>query len=265
MFIWCGSGSNGDQREMAKSYVGGKEFELALEGKESAEFWEAIGGRGSYETSGLLVERRVLLKPARLFHCSTATGSFKVEEIFNFSQSDLIPEDVMLLDANDAIFVWIGKLSTKEENRLSNDLAHQYLETDPSGRSTNCPVVKIRQGCEPPNFVGFFANWNYKLWTDYRCFEEMRSELEGGEFNKSERSLNSYSSQEDQVFDKYDKYPITILRGPMEKLPSKVDPLVKELHLTHDDFVSLFKMKFQEFEILPRWKQQEMKKKVGLF
>ena len=37
-------------------------------------------------------------KDLRLFSASTATGSFKVEEVDNFDQSDLNDKDVFLLD-----------------------------------------------------------------------------------------------------------------------------------------------------------------------
>lgn len=51
------------------------------------------------------------------------------EEILNFVQTDLAPEDVMLLDAHDVIYLWIGNLSTKEEKRLSVQTATEYLRT----------------------------------------------------------------------------------------------------------------------------------------
>lgn len=51
------------------------------------------------------------------------------EEIFNFIQTDLVPEDVMLLDAHDTIFIWIGNYSTAEERKLSMQTAKDYLRT----------------------------------------------------------------------------------------------------------------------------------------
>ncbi|XP_017769751.1 PREDICTED: villin-1 isoform X2 [Nicrophorus vespilloides] len=259
-FIWCGNTSTGDQREMAKHFTG-KDFEIILEGKEPNEFWDLLGGKTAYTTSKMLSVDG-LQKPARLFQCSSGSGKFRAEELFNFSQSDLVPEDVMLLDAHDTIFVWIGKLSTKEESRLSLELAKDYLKSDPSGKDVNTPIVIIRQGNEPPNFTGFFKPWDENMWKSYKCFDDVRQELQGGEIIPKPVTGNSYG---EEVFDRYDKYPISILKGPSEKLPSKVDPLAKELHLTHDDFVYLFKMQYREFENLPRWKQQELKKKVGLF
>lgn len=38
-----------------------------------------------------------------------------------------------------------------------------------------------------------------------------------------------------------------------------------KVHLTHDDFVSVFKMSFYEFDELPNWKKQELKKLNKLF
>lgn len=98
----------------------------------------------------------------------------------------------------------------------------------------------------------------------------------------------------DSEFDKFQKYPLDMLRGDVEKLPTFVNPSRKEViieqrviisaklictifsitfflfihfqvHLTHDDFVSVFSMEFTEFETLPKWKQVELKKQKKLF
>lgn len=54
---------------------------------------------------------------------------FLVEEVFNFNQTDLVPEDVMLLDVYTTIFLWIGKLSTAQERKLALEMALEYLRT----------------------------------------------------------------------------------------------------------------------------------------
>ena len=38
-----------------------------------------------------------------------------VEEILNFSQIDLVPEDVMILDVGETLFVWLGAESNAKE------------------------------------------------------------------------------------------------------------------------------------------------------
>jgi len=47
----------------------------------------------------------------------------------NFTQTDLIPEDVMMLDAHDIIFLWIGNNSNKEERDKAVTMAIEYLRT----------------------------------------------------------------------------------------------------------------------------------------
>lgn len=69
----------------------------------------------------------------------------------------------------------------------------------------------------------------------------------------------------DSEFDSYPKYPVDLLRSEASLLPESVDPKIKELYLTHDDFVSIFQMSYAEFAVLPTWKKQELKKIQKLF
>ena len=56
-----------------------------MEGHESKEFWDALGGKTEYG-SGKWLQEVVPTYPPRLFQCSNASGRFKVEEIFDFAQ-----------------------------------------------------------------------------------------------------------------------------------------------------------------------------------
>ncbi|CAB4058900.1 VIL1 [Lepeophtheirus salmonis] len=120
-FIWYGKCSIGDEREISKSYLFGKDYENIYEGLENKEFWNFLGGEQSYENG------------------SNASGQFIMEEIFDFNQRDLIPDDVMLLDVEDCLYIWIGS--------QSNELERRDLEI---------PIAIVKQGEEPLHFRGFF-------------------------------------------------------------------------------------------------------------
>lgn len=66
-------------------------------------------------------------------------------------------------------------------------------------------------------------------------------------------------------FDSYIKYPPAVLKSEPENLPAGVDVRRKEMHLTYDNFIAIFKMEPAEFEKLPTWKRQRLKQAAGLF
>ncbi|XP_055085604.1 actin-binding LIM protein 1-like [Periophthalmus magnuspinnatus] len=49
------------------------------------------------------------------------------------------------------------------------------------------------------------------------------------------------------------------------KLPRDIDRTNLERHLSPDSFFDIFGMELHEFDRLPLWKRNEMKKKVDLF
>ena len=93
----------------------------------------------------------------------TITLIFSVEEVLNFTQVDLVPEDVMLLDTGETLFVWLGYESSKSERTEVLVTAKDYLLSDPSERNTDIPVIVVKQSFEPPNFTGFFGAWDPDL------------------------------------------------------------------------------------------------------
>ncbi|XP_071440008.1 advillin-like [Hetaerina americana] len=266
MFLWSGKGSTGDEREMAKKVAEllgkGLDLNVVSEGQEKTEFWEAIGGKEPYADSKVLAESKQSIA-ARLFQCSNASGSFKAEEVISFTQTDLVQDDVMLLDAGESIFLWIGKDSNKEERNMSVETAFEYLKTDPAGRDMNTPIIKIKQGFEPPNFTGFFGTWDTGLWNNHKTFEELKMEVEGS--NPTLVINNEITNGRSPAVD-LPKYPLSVLleKDP-DKLPDDVDPTSKEYHLSEEDFKTAFNMSFSEYEAFPGWKKDNLKKKAGLF
>lgn len=90
---------------------------------------------------------------------------FAAEEVINFSQSDLVEDDVMLLDVGHTIFLWYGNDSNKAERDGAVKLGNDYLKSDPAGRDQDTSLLIVKQGFEPPTFTGFFGAWDRSLWS----------------------------------------------------------------------------------------------------
>ncbi|CAH6777987.1 Scin [Phodopus roborovskii] len=165
-FTWIGKGASQEEEKGAEYVTDVLKCKTSRiqEGQEPEEFWNSLGGRGDYQTSPLL-ETRAEDHPPRLYGCSNKTGRFIIEEVpGEFTQDDLAEDDVMLLDAWEQIFIWIGKDANEVEKKESVKSAKMYLETDPSGRDKRTPIVIIKQGHEPPTFTGWFLGWDSRRW-----------------------------------------------------------------------------------------------------
>ncbi|PWA13977.1 hypothetical protein CCH79_00017028, partial [Gambusia affinis] len=163
LFVWRGVGASEEEMNAAKHIVGflGGSPSNVSEGKEPADFWSALGGKKEYQTSKALQSTD---RPPRLFGCSNKTGRLIVEEVpGDFTQSDLATDDVMILDAWDQLFLWVGNEANAEERNGAPKIAKDYVDSDPSGRK-GLPITTIKQGAEPPTFTGWFQAWDAKMW-----------------------------------------------------------------------------------------------------
>ncbi|KAK3860884.1 hypothetical protein Pcinc_033095, partial [Petrolisthes cinctipes] len=234
---------------------------------EKDEFWRALGGKETYASSPRL-KVDVTPHPPRLFQCSNASGVFKADEIINFSQIDLIDDDVMILDSWDAVFIWVGHHSNKTEQKAAESLALEYLHTDPAGRGRDTPIIKIKQGYEPPNFTGFFGVWDNDLWNNNMTYSDICERLEEAAPGATVLVTSSGPAKGGGGGGSTNgrTYPLATLREKdPEKLPQGVDPVHKENHLSDGDFKTVFGMNREAFDKIPQWKQMNLKKKAGLF
>lgn len=267
IYLWCGKGSSGDERAMAKevssviSLGSDRSFEeIVAEGQEPVEFWELLGGKAPYANDKRL-QQVVLDHEPRLFECSNKTGRFIANEITRFTQDDLSEGDVMLLDTWDQLFLWIGKEANEVERKEAVATSREYLRTHPGNRDPDTPIVMIKQGFEPPTFTGWFGAWDPLKWSEGKSYEELKKEL--GE------DLAPIVVQTKEIAETEKTYqafpPDMLINKQAGELPEGVDPSEKEKHLSDADFASLFGMTKDEFVGLPQWRQLNLKKEKGLF
>nr|XP_020640278.1 advillin isoform X2 [Pogona vitticeps] len=271
-YLWYGKGSSGDEREMAKQLAttlcDGLQ-ETVVEGQEPTEFWELLGGKAPYASEKRL-QQEFPDHPPRLFECSNKTGRFVVLEITDFTQDDLCESDVMLLDTWDQIFLWIGKEANAEERKEALTTAQEYLQTHPSGRETDTPILIIKQGFEPPNFTGWFLAWDPNRWSERKTYEELKKELrDANSVVRTTADLDNVSLAPKlgtvDGSSNHQTYPLEVLLSNQEELPEDVDPAKKENFLSDEDFLRVFGIPREEFAAFPTWKQLLIKKEKGLF
>lgn len=52
---------------------------------------------------------------------------WQVEEIYNFSQDDLLTEDVMVLDTHAEVFVWVGQSADSKEKQSAFEIGQVII------------------------------------------------------------------------------------------------------------------------------------------
>ncbi|XP_048486936.1 villin-like protein quail isoform X2 [Plutella xylostella] len=262
-WVWCAATATGDEREVAKNMAAAPHT-LVMQGNEKDDLWAVLGARRGWLQAAPPREMEKPLPPRLFYAAMGAPGQYSFEEIISFTQYELCAEMACVLDAHCALFVWLGAHAGPRARDHALQLARAYLAQDPAARDMETPVLVLAQGREPPHFTGYFPHWKHNMWKGHKTFNAIISALEGKAIVQGGNSA-LLSGNSAFRFDQHEKYPPAVLRGARDQLPPDVDPLAKELYLTHDDFVATFSMPYTEFRSLPGWKQRELKKAVGLF
>ncbi|KAL4272911.1 hypothetical protein GQ457_13G011210 [Hibiscus cannabinus] len=175
IFTWHGNQSTFEQQQLAAKVAEflkpGVALKHAKEGTESNAFWSALGGKQSYTSKKASTES---IRDPHLFTFSFIKGKFEVEEVYNFSQDDLLTEDILILDTHAEVFVWVGQSVDTKEKQNVFEIGQKYIDLAVSldGLSPNVPLYKVSEGNEPCFFTTFFS------------WDSTRATVQGNSFQK---------------------------------------------------------------------------------
>jgi len=124
---------------------------------DSLEFWKKLGGEGKIKTAeegGSDAEaEKESAKIRKLYQLSDASGKMEFKFISEgnaIKKSQLVGDDVMIFDAGNEVFVWVGKGANANEKKQALGYAQTYLTQNK--RPSWLPISRIIQGGENPAF-----------------------------------------------------------------------------------------------------------------
>ncbi|KAK9057719.1 hypothetical protein SSX86_022555 [Deinandra increscens subsp. villosa] len=160
LYIWQGTQSTYEQHQWAAKIAEflkpGVVAKYQKEGTESATFWLGLGGKGDFTSPKVQLDT---IRDPHLFGFSLSKGKFEVEEVYNFDQDDLLPEDMLILDTHAEVFVWVGQAVDSREKKNALDYGQKYIEWAEAldGLSPRVPLYKVTEGYEPCFFTTYFS------------------------------------------------------------------------------------------------------------
>jgi hypothetical protein len=243
-YIWTGGASSKFYQiseeqltELGSSIKASREQIFIREGGEPQEFWDNVGEAEYYKTEWQWMPR--------LFHCSSASGSFQVEEILEWDQEDLDPGHLNILDTSAEVYLWTGqRASIEEEKKQTMETVLEYTKLHPHRKELNVvsDVLSVSGRREPFAFKSVFIAWD-----DSKSLDP--------------NGLNDSIKVEDMLKELSRSYSLAELRNP----PKMLDSTKLETYLSDEEFEAVFKMDKAAFGAQPLWKQEQQKKNVGLY
>lgn len=159
-FIWQGNQSTFEQQQLAAKVAEflkpGATVKHSKEGTESSTFWFPLGGKQNFTSKKASQEP---VRDPHLFAYSFKKGKFQVEEVYNFSQDDLLTEDMMILDTHAEAFIWVGQTVDTKEKQRAFEIGEKYIKMAGllEGLSPQVPLYRVTEGNEPCFFTTYFS------------------------------------------------------------------------------------------------------------
>ncbi|KAF2076792.1 hypothetical protein CYY_001918 [Polysphondylium violaceum] len=250
-FVWESKGhSKALKEESSKlaSLIGGK-VQNIKESSEPEAFWKLIGGNGKYANYDYIHNH---LKPKdfqneiKLFAIINTGTIIRAEEIYKYSQYDLTPSKVFILDNKKNVFVWVGSKSQEKEKKRGTEIAIDYLKYLNDSR-TESDVLFINEKDEPLSFTCFFHAWD-SLRFHSPNGADLLEDITSPKVEAATSVLKKY----------YQVLPFEQLI--QKNTPPEIDRAVLEMYLSDEDFEKHLGMNRSEWDALPAWKRTEKEK-----
>ncbi|TYJ02658.1 hypothetical protein E1A91_A13G245000v1 [Gossypium mustelinum] len=209
VFTWAGGLTSPDDQDLVERQLDLIKPDLQTkpqkEGSESDEFWELLGGKTDYPSQKI---SSVPEGDPHLFSCTYSKGTLKVMEIYNFTQDDLMTEDIFILDCHSDIFVWVGQLVDTKSKLQALTIGEKFLKQDFLFENLSCetPIYIVMEGSEPPFFTRFFT------------WDSAKSNMHGNSF---QRKLTIMKHGGTPITDKPKRRGIASIGGRSSGAPEK--------------------------------------------
>jgi hypothetical protein len=171
IYVWFGKGSNDAEQEVARGFPELLDPDLPVkiikEFHEPEEFWDFLGGADTYATSAYLSDDP---DPSRLYTFTRSTGAIDILEILPFAQQDLKEDSLLLLNAHDTVWLWLGERVDEALASIGSKVAQAFADY------LHAPLIQTGRGQEPLLFSCHFHGWEQeevearkpKRWVDPR-------------------------------------------------------------------------------------------------
>ncbi|XP_016122876.1 supervillin-like isoform X2 [Sinocyclocheilus grahami] len=284
IYLWHGCKAHSKARQVAKQTVQRLTQmcppELSLrtgrfmnvqeveDGKEPADFWNAIGPQDRKSYDCMLQDPGKFNFTPRLYHLSAQSGTFKGVELISpshvngvitampFLQDKLyaVPHPALfLLDNYLEVYLWQSCESSvsqrphwDREKKCAMETALQYCKE----RNPRRPPMAylIEEGAEPLTFTNIFPSWEMRLTQEVQdCTVRKKLTL----VQDALAALNTT------------QFPLKdLLKRP---LPEGVDPLHLENYLSQHDFKVALGMTWNDYNCLSDLQKMDLKKSKGLY
>jgi len=256
------------------------------EGAEKGAFWEALGvGSNPKEAKtlyhSLATVRGAIKNTPRLFHLTSVSGEFEAVEVVNPTrnyekdcpvpfpvlQSDLyIPGQpaLFLVDNDTEVYLWQGWTpAEKEGNEKAGSNKGRFVQERICAMKTTINYCKAKNPERPaPSYI-VFAGMEPLQFTNIFPFWEEQPEVK--EIQEQEGRDKEHMLPVDKLLHQLTETRYSFDRLLERPLPEGVDPQKLEVFLLEDEFEDVLAMSREDFNELPAWKQNNVKRDAGLF